>query len=214
MEAIFPADEAMLLRANDWLAELAARHDWIYQWAVVDPKLPASYRQAEELLGEKKCVGVKIHSDAHGYPIEDYADEIFAFCSAHGAVLEAHSGDKLSLPEAMVPFADKYPGVKLIASHLGCGYDGCVEHQVRAILAAKHRNVYTDVSSVKSILNFLVEWAVDQGAGDRLLFGTDTPLHHIAMMKQRIEYANITEKEKADIFYGNAHQLFREVFDK
>lgn len=204
MEAIFPADERALLRANDNMAELARKNDWFYQWVVVDPLLPASYRQAEALLPERKCVGVKIHPDAHGYAIRDRGDEIFAFCREQGAVLETHSGEAMSMPEELVPFADRYPTVKVIAAHLGCGSDGCIEHQVRAIRAAKHGNIYTDVSSARSILNYIVEWAVEQVTADKLLFGTDTPLHHVAMMKQRIEYANISEPAKAAIFCGNA----------
>jgi len=214
MEAIFPADEAALLEANSYMEELAGRVDWIYQWVVVDPLIPSSFKQAEEILKDRKCVGVKIHPDGNGYPIEDYADEIFALCNSSGAVLETHSGDKLSLPEKLVPFADKYPNVKVIASHLGCGFDGCIEHQVRAIKAAKHGNIYTDVSSVRSILNFIVEWAVRQVGAGKLLFGTDTPLHSIPMMKRRIEAANITEDEKADILFRNAYKLFPGVFGK
>lgn len=214
MEAIFPADEQVLLDANSRLEELSMENEWLYQWVVVDPKFPASYNQAECILKSRKCVGVKIHSDAHGYPIEDFADEVFALCSAADTVLEAHSGDKMSLPENMVPFADKYPNVKLIASHLGCGYDGCIEHQVRAIQVAKYGNIYTDVSSVRSILNNLIEWAVQQVTCGKLLFGTDTPLHHIPMMKHRVETADITEHEKESILYRNACELFREVFEK
>lgn len=214
MEAIFPANEELLLDANNHLEELSMENDWLYQWVVVDPLFPASYRQAERILKSPKCVGVKIHSDAHGYPIEEFADEIFALCNQFHTVLEAHSGDKMSLPENMVPFADKYPNMKLIASHLGCGYDGCIEHQIRAIQAAKHGNIYTDVSSVRSILNYLIEWAVQQVTSSKLLFGTDTPLHHIPMMKYRVENAGITEREKEAILYQNAYELFREVFEK
>ena len=207
MEALFPADEATLLRANEEMAELARRHSWIFQWVVVDPLYPASYRQAEALLPERKCAGVKIHPDANGYPVRDWGDELFAFCAQHGALLETHSGDPMSMPEELVPFADRYPGVTVIASHLGCGHDGCVEHQIRAVKAAKHGNIYTDVSSVRSILNHIVEWAVDQVTAEKLLFGTDTPLHHIAMMKARVEYAGITDADKEAIFRGNALRL-------
>lgn len=210
MEAIFPNGEQALLNANSYMAELASTHSWLYQWVVVNPLMPASFLQAEQMLRHPKCVGVKIHPDGNRYPLEDYAGEVFAFCSENHAVLETHSGDALSLPEALVPFADQYKDVKVIAAHLGCGYDGCLEHQVRAIQGAKHGNIYTDVSSVKSILNSVVEWAVQQVTSKKLLFGTDTPLHHIAMMKSRIDFANLDESQKADILYRNAETLFLE----
>ena len=107
-----------------------------------------------------------------------------------------------------VPFADKYPNVKLIVSHLGHGYDGCVDHQIRAIKAAKNGNIYTDVSSARSLLNNLVEWAVEQVTCHKILFGTDTPLHHIPMMTCRIETANLSEQAKKAILYQNTYELF------
>lgn len=56
--------------------------------------------------------------------------------------------------------------------------------QVRAIREAAKNNIYTDVSSARSILNGLIEWAVREVSEKKLLFGTDTPLHHIPMMKK------------------------------
>lgn len=213
MEGIFPADENMLLTANSLTEQLSQEYDWFYQWVVVDPLFPASYRQAERMLKNRKCVGVKIHPDAQGYPIETYGEEIFAFCAEQGAVLETHSGEKLSLPERLVPLADRYPQVTVIAAHLGCGFDGCVEHQVNAVKAAQHGNLYTDVSSARSILPNLLEWGAGQVGAGKLLFGTDTPLHHIAMMKQRVECADLAAEEIENILYGNANQILNGVFE-
>lgn len=214
MEGIFPADENMLLTANALTEQLSQEYRWFYQWVVVDPLFPASYKQAEGMLKNRKCVGVKIHPDAHGYPIKTYGEEIFAFCAQQGAVLETHSGDRLSLPEELVPLAGRYPQVTVIASHLGCGYDGSVEHQVNAVKAARSGNLYTDASSARSILPNLLEWGVERITAKKLLFGTDTPLHHIAMMKQRVECANLTAEEIGDILYHNANQILNGVFEE
>lgn len=213
MEALFPYDEATLLRANDAMAELAEREAWVYPWVVVDPLFPKSYQQAEELLSGGKCVGVKIHPDANGYPVREYLDEIFAFCHERGAILESHSGDPMSMPEEFVPFADRYPDVSVIVAHLGYGCDQSLDHQVNAVKSAKNGNIYTDVSSAKSILNHLIEWAVKELPAGHILFGTDTPLHHVPMMKQRIEFADISEEEKSGIFYQNAQNLFGRSFE-
>lgn len=213
MEGIFPADENMLLTANSLTEQLSQEYDWFYQWVVVDPLFPASYRQAEKMLKNRKCVGVKIHPDAQGYSIGEYGEEIFAFCAQHRAVLETHSGERLSLPGELVPFADRYPQVTVIASHLGCGYDGSVEHQVNAVAAARHGNLYTDVSSAKSILPNLLEWGAEKISAKKMLFGTDTPLHHIAMMKQRVECSGLTAEEIDDILYRNANKILNGVFE-
>ena len=207
MEALFPCCEQTLLDANSHMEELSLTHSWLYQWVVVDPLYPASFQQAQRILKSPKCVGVKLHPDANGYAIRDYGDELFSFCREQRAILETHSGDTNSMPEDFLPLADRFPEVTVILSHVGCGYDGDITHQVRAVQAARHRNLYTDVSSGKSLLNHLVEWAAGELPPDRLLFGTDTPIHHVPMMKQRVEWADLTETQKERIFYRNALEL-------
>ena len=99
--------------------------------------------------------------------------------------------------------------MNILLSHLGNSADGDVEHQVRAILKSRHGNLYTDVSSVKSILPHLIEWAVGEVGSKQILFGTDTPLHHIGMMRSRIDYADLVQEEKEDIFYKNAIRVIK-----
>lgn len=209
MEGIFPDNADVLLDANSYMEELAEANDWLYQWVIVNPLMPESFQQAERILKNRKCVGVKIHPDAHNYPIEAFGEEVFSFCSEAKALLLSHSGERFSMPEKFVPFADAYPSVKVIVAHLGCGSDGDIGHQVRAVSQASYGNIYTDVSSARSILNGLVEWAAERVTAEKLLFGTDTPLHHIPMMKQRIEFAELTEQEKECIFYKNAIKLLQ-----
>lgn len=207
MEGIFPEHAGALLDANNCMEELAEKNDWIYQWVIVNPLMPESYKQAERMLKNKKCVGVKIHPDAHCYPIEAFGDELFSFCSGEKALLLSHSGEPMSMPEKFVPFADAYPAVRVIVAHLGCGFDGDIGHQIRAVKQAGNGNIYTDVSSARSILNGLVEWAAECVTAEKLLFGTDAPLHNIPMMKQRIEFAELAEQDKECIFYKNAIKL-------
>ena len=68
MEGIFPDNTDALLDANRYMEELAEEQDWIYQWVIVNPLMPASFHQAEKILKNRKCVGVKIHPDAHVTP--------------------------------------------------------------------------------------------------------------------------------------------------
>ena len=114
------------------------------------------------------------------------------------------------MPEVLVPFADKYPGVKVIASHLGCGWDGELYHQVRAVKEAKYHNIYTDVSSGRSLVNHLIEWALEEIPTENLMFGTDFPIHHAPMMRARIDGADISEDIKQKILFQNACRLFSE----
>lgn len=207
-EGIFPFGAHTVAEANRRLFELTQTVPWLYQWVIVNPLEPETYIQAREMLKEQKCVGIKIHPDAHGYSVAEYGNEIFAFASEFQAVVETHSGDKLSMPEEYVVFADRYPAVRILLSHLGNGCDGDVTHQVRAVLKGRNGNLYTDVSSVKSILPGLVEWAVREIGSDHIMFGSDSPLHHMGMMRSRIDYAMLPAQDKENILYRTANRLF------
>lgn len=185
--------------------------EWIYQWAVVHPKIPDSFVQAKRLLQSEKCVGIKIHPDAHGYHISEYGMKIFEFASRYHAIVETHSGDRLSPPEAFTVYGDQYPEVKILLSHLGNNCDGDVTHQVRAIQNSKNGNLFTDTSSMKSILPGLIEWAVSEVGSEHILLGTDMPLHHAGMMRSRVDYADLQRSDKENILYKNAEKIFFDV---
>lgn len=194
-------------RANEEAATAADRHRDIRFWAVLDPRLPESFRQVEALLDQPGCAGIKIHPIRHFYEIRAYGDAIFEFAAGRSAVVITHSGDQGSFPEDFVPFTDRYPGVRLILGHLGNSADGAVTRQVAAIRRSQAGNVYVDTSSAKSIYPGLIEWAVGEVGADRLLFGTDTPVYSAAAQKARVAYAGLDEATKRTILFENAASL-------
>lgn len=197
-------------RGNEDAVAAAEANDDIRFWTVIDPLRVESYAQSDRLLGHPRCKGIKIHPHAHAYEISAHGEAIFAFAAARGATVLTHSGDPGSYPEHFLPFIDRYPDVNLILAHLGNSDDGGVARQVDAIKAARHRNVWVDTSSSRSMFSGLIEWAVDELGSDRILFGTDTPLYWSAVQKARIETAQISDDAKADILYRNAAKLLNE----
>lgn len=182
----------------------------LLQYVIVNPLQPKTYDQAKEMLKASWCAGIKIHPEEHAYRIEDYGEELFAFFEETGAPVMTHSGCPNSLPADFVPFADRHPGARVLLAHLGNGNGagGRVDLQVRAVAAAKHRNLWVDTSSARSILPGLVEWAVKELGAERLLFGSDTPLYSVAMQRTRIESAEITDQAKRLILRDNAVSFF------
>ncbi len=199
-----------VFRGNEDAREIAEKYSDIRFWAVLDPKIPESYKQVESLLAHPRCKGIKIHPTDHTYEIRDYGDEIFEFAAQNKAILMTHSGCPGSLPEDFVGFANRYPNVLLILAHLGNSADGNLTRQVYALKRANNQNIYIDTSSAKSINSGLIEWAVSEVGAQCLLFGTDTPLYFAACQKDRIEYAEIDEKAKQAILFENAAQLLHE----
>jgi len=182
----------------------------LLQYVIVNPLQPKTYDQARTMLKSKWCVGIKIHPEEHCYRIADRGDELFRFFAEVNAPVMTHSGCPNSVPADFVPFANRYPTVRLLLAHLGNGGgdNQRPDLQVRAIQAAKHGNLWVDTSSSRSILPRLVEWAVAEVGAERLLFGTDTPLYHAAPQRARIEAAEIPMAAKRLILRENALKFF------
>jgi predicted TIM-barrel fold metal-dependent hydrolase len=204
---LMPRGEADAVAGNREAAEVVPQHTGLRQWVIVDPRNEATYRQAEEMLGEPHCVGIKIHPEEHLYPITEHGRAIFEFAAGHKAVVLTHSGEQRSLPADFVTLADEYSDVTLILAHIGCGWDDDLSHQVRAIQASRHGNIYADTSSSRSIVPNLIEWAVQEVGADRVLYGTDAPLYSTAMQRARIDSAELDDAAKKQILRDNAIRI-------
>ncbi len=182
---------------NEYMFRTARDNEIFYQWVVIDPRNDATFRQADRMLQTDKCVGIKLHPVCHKYAIADYAEKLFGFSSERGATVLIHPEER---PVYLVPFADRYPETTFIAAHLGGKSWG------EAIKAAKHKNLYADTSGIASSLNQIVEYTVGQVGSERILFGTDT--YAAGFQRGRIEYALISDEDKANILRNNALRLF------
>ncbi|MBA7678996.1 hypothetical protein ES703_87277 [subsurface metagenome] len=208
LKALSPRLGGEPIIANIEAARIVSETNGLLQWVVVDPIKPKTYDQAIEMLKLPKCAGIKIHPEEHGYFIVEYGRAIFEFAASHHAIIETHSGEERSLPADFVKLANDFPEVTLIISHLGCGFDGDLTHQVRAIQNSKHGNIFTDTSSAKSITPNLIEWAVEQVGAEHILYGTDSPVYFAPMQRARIDNADINAQDKKLILHDNATKLF------
>ncbi len=185
---------------NEYLHDLVSRTEGIYQWVVIHPLFPETFRQAERMLDHKKVLGLKIHSPMHGYDILERGDEIFSFANEMGAFLLMHPHKT----ERMTELADKYPNMKLIIAHIGS------QAHIDAVLGAKHGNIYVDTSGYRSSFNYIIEHAVKAIGSEKIFFGTDTysPIFQYA----RVALADIPKEDKENILYKNAMKHFPKCF--
>jgi len=184
---------------NEYLHQLVQEQEYLYQWVVLEPRIPETYRQAERMLQHEKCVGIKLHPLYHKYALEEYGDTLFSFASRFHAVVQIHPEKEA---DYILPLADRYPDVTMIVAHLGS-----LEH-IRAVADAKHGNVWTDTSGIASSRNNLLEYAVSQIGSERILFGTDT--YAAGFQRGRVDYAMISDEDKENILRNNALRLFGE----
>ncbi len=182
---------------NEYLMNLAKTNKDLYQWVVIDPRNDKTFEQARDMLESEKCVGIKIHPSCHDYTLLDFGDKIFSFASEYGAIVLTHPTDNI------LTYADKYPEMTLIMAHLGG-----VEF-VDAVEYAKYGNIYTDTSGIASSRNKIIEYAVNRVGSEKILFGTDT--YSAAFQRGRIEFAMISEEDKANILRYNSERLFERI---
>lgn len=208
LEGLLPRGQADVVRGNRNAASIIARTPELRQYVVIDPRVPETFRQADEMLRLPSCVGIKIHPEEHVYPVCEHGRPVFEFAAARRAVILAHTSEQFSLASDLVDFANEFPEARLILAHIGHGWDGDPGHQVRAVQNSRHGNVYADTSSARSITPNLIEWAVREIGAERVLFGTDTPLYHASMQRTRIDHADLNDADKRRILYVNAEQLF------
>jgi predicted TIM-barrel fold metal-dependent hydrolase len=210
LEGLLPRGQANSVAANENAYEQLQKVPGLLQYVIVNPLQSDTFSQARRMLQSPWCAGIKIHPEEHGYKIAEHGEKLFAFFEEIQAPVMAHSGCPNSLPVEFVPFANRHPGARLLLAHLGngAGDHQRVDLQVRAVQAARHGNLWIDTSSARSILPGLIEWAVREVGADRLLFGSDTPLYHVAMQRARIETAEIPDSAKALILRENAWKFF------
>ena len=207
-EALLPRGHGNAVSGNSHACRIVAETPGLLQYVVIDPRQPETYRQAEEMLQMPKCVGIKIHPEEHLYPINEFGEAIFEFAAQHKAVVLSHSSERNSQASDLVDWANRFPEMRLILAHIGCGWDNDYTHQVRGVQQSRHGNVFADTSSSRSITPNLIEWAVQKIGADRVLFGTDTPLYMTSMQRVRIDQADLSDSEKRRILLDNALALF------
>ncbi len=213
---VSPTPALLPLRDNDpatWnrrVEEDIRSLDTLRYWVVVDPTTEETYEQARRMLTSERCIGIKVHPEAHGYPISRYGRDIFTFARRCNAVVLSHSGQENSKPQDFVIFADEFSDLTIIMAHLGNSWDEDPSHQVRAVQKARHDNLFIDTSSSSSVFSGLLEWAVAEIGSDKLLYGTDSPLYFAPMQRARIDYAEIADADKRKILRENALRLFRQ----
>ncbi len=184
---------------NEYMCRLSQEHESVYQWVVIDPRDSRTLEQADLMLKNKKCVGIKMHPAYHEYTLKDHYETITSLASKHRAILLIHH--ERGGAETMVRMANEFPEIQIINPHLASKAD--VEYLIEG---GTHGNFWVDTSGIGSSRNAIVEYCYERCGADRMLFGTDT--YAAGFQRGRIEYAMIPELAKEKILRYNAQMLF------
>lgn len=103
--------------------------------------------------------------------------------------------------------ASRFPKAKLIIGHFGGSrlpFGDTFESTIKVF--KENKNTYLDTSTPMAA--GLIERAVKIDS-NRILFGTDFPVHYFGSQYALVGEAKISELDKKKIFYDNARQLFK-----
>jgi predicted TIM-barrel fold metal-dependent hydrolase len=180
-----------------------------------DPDAPLIIEKFVRKYGFK---GVKIHTEPN-WPLEGLlaAHPIFLKAAELGIPVLIHSwhreegltqearniiGDHTFPIRIVAELGKRYPYTKFIFAHMGGIW-------TKAFQAAKlYPNLYFDTSGFDPEMG-IVESAVEALGPERVLFGSDAPGRSYIAQLAKVQYADITEKDKRLILGENAARILR-----
>jgi len=186
----------------------------ILLYTIFNPNKKNNIKFVEKSLEIKGFVGVKIHPSFHQcYANDRRYEPLWELASSKNIPILTHTWDysetnpvqKYSFPSLFEEFSKKYKKVNFILGHGGGRYNG---HIAAVKLVKKHKNVYVDLAGDSYSLG-IIKYFVDEIGSEKVLFGTDVtwidPRTHIG----RVLDADISLKDKKNIFKSNALRIFK-----
>jgi hypothetical protein len=191
------------VEGNELLRQVIEGHDELHGYVVIHPGYPEeSLAQLRELLQLPNWVGGKLHSKHCGYQADSpEARPLLEHLCELGKPLLAHTWfDEMCV--AMGNAADMFPELTLIMGHMGG------DHWKTALrVAAERPNLYLELCSGLSPWG-KIEKAIAAVGAERVLFGSDLTLLDPGYTLGLVTGAEMGEREKRMVLYGNAKRLF------
>lgn len=191
-------------RGNALIHELTERYpDDVIGYATIDPKksddVAADIHLCHDVYG---FPGLKPYNPRVGLPYNaplydrwyEKGNQIGAFVKLHQTAI----GDRFL--DEIADISARYPNMNYLLAHSGWTWEVA---RSRVQLARERPNVYLDLTFT-SVLHGVVEYFVDEGLADKVLFCTDAPMRDPIPQLGWVVYSRISEADKEKILGGNA----------
>ncbi|MDD4160341.1 MAG: amidohydrolase family protein [Synergistaceae bacterium] len=177
--------------------------------------LPSSVYALEYIwkISDEELKGVKFHpalqriypADEQYFPIYDLARALNLIVTFHVGFDPSYPDELNASPESMLKIAKNFPGLRIVAAHLG-GLK-MAENVLDAV--AGQSDIYMDTAYCADpwLDRGLLREIIKKHGAERILFGSDYPWHLPSMEISLIRSLDISEEEKEMILGGNARQL-------
>ncbi|SPF54983.1 Amidohydrolase 2 [Candidatus Desulfosporosinus infrequens] len=191
---------------NNFMASLSAPNTKLIRFGTIHPEIKSVDRELERIKS-LSLQGIKLHPDFQRFNIDDPSMfPIYKSLEGNLPIL-FHIGDRrldYSNPERLARIIDMFPGLTVIAAHLG-GYR--VWDKLGSILIGK--NVYIDTSSALMFMEPEQAVKIIRAHGvDKVLYGTDYPMWSHNIELKRFLSLGLSYEENMRILSTNALELF------
>jgi hypothetical protein len=170
-------DPAQVVPANNWAIQIAAENPGLIGFGSIHPAFP-DFEVELDRLHAAGVPGIKIHPDFQGFFLDDPRLGPIFEAARERFVFMVHVGDRLppeqnpSCPRKLARIVKNFPGIRLIAAHMG-GY----LHWRHALEHLAGLDLYIDTSSSLPFLDDdLLRLLYNSHPPERILFGSDYPL--------------------------------------
>ncbi len=180
----------------------------------VDPSLGRLAVDAlEHAVSELGARGLKLVPPMQGFRFDDPRHEpLWQMANELGIIVWTHAAHQRSTPGTdarlgqpflVEPVALKFPGLKIVLGH--CGFPWVWESWS---MAARHPNVYVDISAFRDLYDQF-PWSAYSSSGieHKVLFATDNPLAGFAECLDAVRAVPIKGDFKTAVLGSNAEAL-------
>ncbi|MFQ5569379.1 MAG: amidohydrolase family protein [Rhodothermales bacterium] len=190
-------------RGNELIHALTQRYpDDVIGYATIDPKksddVAADIHRCHEVYGFS---GLKPYNPRVGLPYNaplydpwyEKGNDIGGFVKLHQTAI----GD--TYLDEVADIAARYPNMNYLLAHSAWTWDVARE---RADFVRERPNVYLDLTFT-SVLHGVVEFFVEEGLVDKVLFCTDAPMRDPIPQFGWVAYSRLSDADKEKILGGN-----------
>ena len=190
-------------------AEVEAHRESLIGFGTLHPESEDQKADFEEAL-RLGLKGIKLHPDIQGFCIDDArCMPIYELCQEAGLPVLLHTGDyryDMSNPNRLLPVLKKFPRLTVIGAHFG----GWSIWEKASVELTEQPNLIVDCSSSLSYIPSETSKEIIRRYGaERVLFGTDFPLHDPRNEMRLFEALELEDWECEAILGGNVKKLLK-----
>jgi hypothetical protein len=199
------------MRANDVIAQAVRGHPDRFPIGLASIEVrhgQAGHAEVRRALNELDLKGLVFHATLEGFSVDSPAfHAVLAAIGSRKALILLHSTpDGRANPNAIAAVAERFPHLEIVLGHPVFTDD---QRQQAATQVKANPNLHLDLAYQDD--PHTTEFFVREIGAERVLFGSDAPYFDPRRVIASIEAADVTDKDRDQIFSGTALRLIAEL---